>query len=180
MVLMTGQDYSEWSKNCEKFEKNKKGIGFTVGCHLEEGKIKVKLSNLGEFDKPSIRKKLQDLAVEICRGGVLYINHVYLQNEYYLPEDGIAEGKRMQEVISGKMEYLMQTLLQEGLEVFSDIVQKNYKMFVMQYEITKIQYMNGKWVLPNGNVWNGELFVDENGSEYHDLFTDCWRSFLAA
>ena len=92
MVLMTGQDYSEWSKNCEKFEKNKKGIGFTVGCHLEEGKIKVKLSNLGEFDKPSIRKKLQDLAVEICRGGVLYINHVYLQNEYFCRKTVLQKG----------------------------------------------------------------------------------------
>ena len=101
----------------------------------------------------------------------------YVDNKGVLHEKEMSAGYR--KTTNNRMELMAAIVGLEAL-VFSDIVQKNYKMFVMQYEITKIQYMNGKWVLPNGNVWNGELFVDENGSEYHDLFTDCWRSFLAA
>lgn len=165
-------DLSKWEKNINKFFLNKEKLSFKAQAVLtDDGKIRFLLEGLD----PKYEKATRELMLSVSQGAVYYMNY-FIRPDYIIsPEDKNFEQQKCNSTIETCINLIPK--LFENSEAFFSTINQKYEMLKLQYLLTKITYVDGKWRI-NDSVWEKNGWVDSNGIFSTDSLCTVWTDLL--
>lgn len=167
-------DFQAWSNDIIKWMKNKEILNFDMRVSITGGRIQLNT----KIDDNRYKKAVSSLTMKILNGAMQWIALAY--NFQVREEDKKEEKERFSKEFNDKVEVLLNTFLESGLDTFFDLLDSYKGIYRMQYELQHLKYENGNWYRWNGDVWTGSGWIDDTGMVYNDSYGEMFQGLLPA
>lgn len=170
----TYADSGMWMEECEKFDRNRIGIGFQANVTVisfEEKKLLISLSPFPEQFK-KYQEKLMGILSFITKYGFWFINNFDHLDHTLFIEDIEDYTLKYSSKKQQYTEMLLNLLVQEGQDIFLSVLMEIDTVHAEMYELQNSFYpLNREWVRKDGLVWEPESysFVESDASAYSRL-----------
>ena len=161
-------DFGMWEMECEKFEKNRLGIGFYANVTVlsfEEKELQVSLS---AFPPEYVRYqgKLMGILSFIAKYAFWFVEN--FSSDCSFPSRDIEEYELINFSIKRKyMEMFLNLLVQEGKEIFLSVLMEIDAVHSEKYELqTGFRASGREWIRSDGLIWDAGSFsfVEPSGT----------------
>lgn len=173
MINEKDLDFNVWKGNCEKFKRNRNGLGFETKFTVENGYMNIGFENVDEKYIPALKQ----LALSCAHGAIAYMNHT-VQPNYALKDDEKEEQKKCSGIIQKNAEELLKILFNSNIDAFMEATITLYVLLATKYELNHVELIGGKFVYGDKFMWTGESWVDASGMEAEELFITPWSKLL--
>ena len=155
-------DFYAWKETYKKYQSNKDGMNFEEKVLFNAGHINNHMLSIDE-KYINFSKKMTALMVSIAQGAVQYIASVFRAYYALSPEDYQTEQAKLEDNARDKMQVLLSTLFDQGIDQFVTIVLAQHQLYQCAYLLKNTELTEHGWALANGNLWNGNEFQNVAG-----------------
>lgn len=168
----------KWEDNCQVFERNKKGMGFSAHCVEDNGFLKICISDLKpEYER--FRVKLQKLIRSNTEGAIWLLSGLMNPTYTYSQVDYDKQLQVVKDHIKKHQQDYINAML-TSMDDFYNTVDSHASILRMRYMLSVVSFVDGNWQLPDHSVWTGEGWKDVNGIIRKGGSVDVWKAILGS
>ena len=173
MLDLNNFDVNIWEENCRKYDKNHEMLKFKAMIAVIDGQLSIKLADI----EKRYCAALTNLINSNAQGAIVYLNNVFLPS-YATEEDYEEVQKKSFACLNDHMECYLKILFTKGLDEFLNIVQQQIAILQIQYELSKVEFKDNNWIMPDGSIWNKNRWEKDGKGVYTVQTQYIWNDIL--